>query len=344
MSSRAGASEPSRRPRPDVVLAATPGGHLDLLMAAREAFDGYSRLWVVTASYSAATLKAQGEWVRLIPRFHKLKARNLPAAALAGAPALIDRPKLVVTAGSGCMAPYALAARTMGARLVFVETMARIHNASDAGRLLSRIASDVVVQWPELLSVYPGATVCRPALLEHVGDKVSDHPGHGTFVAVGTHIDRFDRLLREVDDAVEHGVLGPRVVAQSGVCTYVPRNYETRPWMTSAELDAAVADASHVICHAGSGLISRTLRAGKIPIIVPRQARYREHVDDHQVQIAERLSAYGMAVRVDGPLTIEHLREADVGPQEYAALDRYPRVAELLRGLAMETLGRPTPR
>jgi UDP-N-acetylglucosamine transferase subunit ALG13 len=41
------------------------------------------------------------------------------------------------------------------------------------------------------------------------------------------------------------------------------------------------------------------MSAGRLPIVVPRQAARGEHVDDHQAEIAERLSSLGLAVTAD---------------------------------------------
>jgi len=53
--------------------------------------------------------------------------------------------------------------------------------------------------------------------------------------------------------------------------------------------------AEAVICHGGSGTILDAIRCGHVPIIMPRLAIHREHVDDHQLQIAERLQQEGKA-------------------------------------------------
>ena len=54
--------------------------------------------------------------------------------------------------------------------------------------------------------------------------------------------------------------------------------------------------ADVVIAHAGVGSAIMAMQAGKCPILVPRERAHREHVDDHQREIAERLSRAGLAV------------------------------------------------
>ena len=51
-----------------------------------------------------------------------------------------------------------------------------------------------------------------------------------------------------------------------------------------------------VISHAEVGSMVTAIRAGKKPVAVPRLARFGEHVDDHQLQLAERFAERDLAV------------------------------------------------
>lgn len=322
-------ASPSRR----IHLVATPGGHLDLLMALASAVEEFPRTWVVSPGPSARALADAGEDVQLLPRFHGFSARNVALAVRSVAPVLRDRPRLVVTAGSGSVVPYCVLARALGATVVFTETMARVTNSSSGGRVFSRLASSVLVQWPEMLDVYPGAHACRPALLEEVGAApVPREARSGTLVAVGTHIDPFDRLLATVDDAVRRGVLPEPVVAQTGVCEQVPAGFDARAWLSPDEMDAAVAAARYMVCHAGSGLIARALRSGLTPLVLPRLARHGEHVDDHQAQITAKLGELGLVIPLEGAIETEHVRAADAGRPAMHRLADLPTMASCLAG------------
>jgi UDP-N-acetylglucosamine transferase subunit ALG13 len=54
-----------------------------------------------------------------------------------------------------------------------------------------------------------------------------------------------------------------------------------------------MAEAAAVVCHGGPGTILGAKHAGAVPIVVPRQHRLGEHVDDHQVRFSRRLAAEG---------------------------------------------------
>lgn len=44
-----------------------------------------------------------------------------------------------------------------------------------------------------------------------------------------------------------------------------------------------------LITHGGAGTMVNAVKRGKRVIVVPRLARYGEHVDDHQLELAKRL-------------------------------------------------------
>ena len=51
-----------------------------------------------------------------------------------------------------------------------------------------------------------------------------------------------------------------------------------------------VADARIVITHGGPASFIMPLQIGKIPVVVPRQHQFKEHVNDHQVEFARNVA------------------------------------------------------
>jgi UDP-N-acetylglucosamine transferase subunit ALG13 len=317
---------------PTVHLVASGGGHLELLRAVRSALAGYRRVWIVD-EVRAGRLRDEGERVHILPQYDRnpVRGKYLKNAALALGYVIRGRPRLVISSGAGGTVPFCLFARLSGARLIFIETMARVTSPSSSGRVLSRLATDALVQWPDQLAVYPRARLCRPALLE--GVRAGPPPeGHGTFVAVGTHTQPFDRLLRLVDEAAGRGLLPKPILAQVGKAGYRPRVAETHALMTPSDVERAIDSSRYVVCHAGSGLMSAALRAGRKPLVLPRLATHGEHFDNHQEELASKLASLGIAVRLTD----------EIGPAELArASTPLPRletegggsVAEVLRGV-----------
>ncbi|MGY5882439.1 glycosyltransferase [Modestobacter lacusdianchii] len=315
-----------RRADGRVHLIASLGGHLELLHALAPALSDRSRVWITSEGSRADSLRRSGETVRVLPRLDRgsLRLSTLAAGVVL---ALRERPSLVVTSGAGLAVPFAVTARMLGARLVFVETMARVTTGSMSGRILSRLGADVIVQWPDLRRVYPRAVVCRPTLLEDIG--VAPAPdGEGTFVTVGSHDAPFDRLLAWVDDAVDDGLLPAPITVQRGVSNREQRHGTSQPFLSPEEFRAAVEGARVLVTHAGAGAMATALRVGRVPLVMARRAEEGEHVDDHQQQLVSRLDELGLVVAVAGPLTVEQ-RERATGPLGLA-----PRQTSGLPGVA----------
>lgn len=314
-----------------LMLAASAGGHLDLLRAVAPAVDPRRRaVWVTSRTSRGQALRASGEDVELVPEYGRDPRALLVNLARAAAILARRRPRLVVTSGAGVVVPLCLLARLTGARLVHVETMARVTSPSATGRLLSRLASRTIVQWPELVPALPRATVCEPALLDSIpeGERAQ---GNGTFVAVGTHAQGFPRLLEIVARAVQAGVLPRPVVAQTGPSSAASPLVETVPFIGADELRRRLSSARVVVCHAGAGIIAGALAAGHTPIVAPRRAKLGEHVDDHQRQLAGRLADGGLVVEVDDGIGPEHVAAATRPLRLPARWRSGPAIAEVLR-------------
>jgi UDP-N-acetylglucosamine transferase subunit ALG13 len=111
-------------------------------------------------------------------------------------------------------------------------------------------------------------------------------------VTVGTDHHPFDRLVRWVDDWLERPTAEVRCLMQIGTSA-PPRIATWRRYLPYQELEALMSEAAGVVCHGGTATTLGALHMGLVPIVVPRQGRLGEHVDDHQVAFARRLHAAG---------------------------------------------------
>lgn len=119
------------------------------------------------------------------------------------------------------------------------------------------------------------------------------------FVAVGTQKFQFDRLLKTIDLCIEKGVLSKDVFAQIGNSTYSPKNYQCKDFLSKDEFLELIEKADLVITHSGVGTIIEAITRKKSVIVMPRLARFGEHVDDHQVQIAEAFEKQNLVLKCD---------------------------------------------
>ncbi|MBN2918098.1 MAG: glycosyltransferase [Lactobacillus sp.] len=114
------------------------------------------------------------------------------------------------------------------------------------------------------------------------------------FVTVGTHEQPFNRLIKEVDRLVADGKIKEKVVIQTGFSTYIPEHCEWHKMMSFNEMQTAYQTARIIITHGGPSSFLEALQYGKVPIVVPRQVEFNEHINNHQVDfvnlIAERMN------------------------------------------------------
>ena len=106
------------------------------------------------------------------------------------------------------------------------------------------------------------------------------------FVTVGTHEQQFDLLVRCVDRLKEEGKITEEVMIQTGFSSYEPKACRWSKLCSYQEMNEYMDQARIVITHGGPSSIMMALQRGKIPIVVPRQKQYEEHVNDHQVEFS----------------------------------------------------------
>lgn len=118
------------------------------------------------------------------------------------------------------------------------------------------------------------------------------------FITVGTHEQGLDRLLIEIDKLIESNKVQEDVFAQIGYSEYKPKNYKYKSMISYDEMDNLVKESKIVITHGGPGSIFHVIQHGKVPIVVPRNPKFNEHVDDHQILFTKRLEAVSKIISV----------------------------------------------
>lgn len=120
------------------------------------------------------------------------------------------------------------------------------------------------------------------------------------FVTVGMHHQGFDRLIHAMDEAAVQ--MNEEVIMQIGAAGYEPRHVKS--WFRFAEqkiIDAHCLDARVIVGHAGAGTVIGARHANRPLVVAARLASLNEHVNDHQVDLAEALAAEGKVITVANP-------------------------------------------
>lgn len=103
-------------------------------------------------------------------------------------------------------------------------------------------------------------------------------------VGVGNHNQSFERLIKRIDEIAPE--IKEKIIIQRGHTNYVPKNCES--FIFSEKWDFYVKKCRLMIIHGGIGNTLDAVKTNKKPvIIVPRQYKYNEHINDHQVDFCK---------------------------------------------------------
>jgi anti-anti-sigma factor len=116
------------------------------------------------------------------------------------------------------------------------------------------------------------------------------------FVTVGTEQYPFNALLDWIDILIRYGIIHEEVVIQYGSSTRLPDRVKINKFLPEKEFVDAIEHADVVIAHCGEGTASLLEDMGKPYVLVPRTYDFREHVDDHQIEMADDLEKQGIAI------------------------------------------------
>jgi UDP-N-acetylglucosamine transferase subunit ALG13 len=111
------------------------------------------------------------------------------------------------------------------------------------------------------------------------------------FVILGGVVEYdFSRILKILDELVfELSLKTTDVVAQIGHSKYEPNNYDWFRFVDGKEFNNYIEAADVVITHGGVGSILKAMSYRKKVIIFPRLYIFKEHLDNHQTEISQKL-------------------------------------------------------
>jgi UDP-N-acetylglucosamine transferase subunit ALG13 len=138
---------------------------------------------------------------------------------------------------------------------------------------------------------------------------------HLVVALAGTDHHPFDRLVEWVDAAAVRRA-DVRFFVQHGSTTRPPRVAEGEEFLSHDRLVALLAEAAAVVCHGGPGTILDAREAGHVPLCLPRDPGFGEHVDGHQQRFATHAGEAGVVRHISTleefhrvlDHTLEHVR------------------------------------
>lgn len=150
-------------------------------------------------------------------------------------------------------------------------------------------------------------------------------------VTLGTQDKSFERLLIEVEKLINQGTIQEEVIVQAGETAYHSEKMKILDLLPMNEMERLTKECSLLITHGGVGSIIAGLKYGKRVIAVPRLEKYKEHVNDHQLQIIHNFSARGYIIGAEGVEDLEAAIEKvkTFVPEQYQS--NTPNMIDLIR-------------
>jgi len=284
------------------LLVASSGGHL------KELHYLYRRLTGIAGPYRWATFDSpqsrsllDGEMVDFVPFVGPRDAVNVTRNVAVARRILRDSElDTVVSTGAAVALPFCGLARTRRLRCHYIEGAARIEGPSLTGRMLSRVPG--VMLYAQHRKVWPGSWRYGGSVFDaferaSVPNGQQSSSVQRVVVSLGTnHGYGFPRLVRRLREILPAET---DVLWQTSDTDVSGLGIEGHYAIPEQELTEAMREADVVISHAGVGTALAAFGVGKCPLLVPRRLCYREHVDDHQRQIAAALAGRGLSVSIE---------------------------------------------
>ncbi|MDX2257219.1 MAG: sugar transferase [Pseudanabaenaceae cyanobacterium bins.39] len=115
-------------------------------------------------------------------------------------------------------------------------------------------------------------------------------------VTVGTEQYEFNSLMDWIGLLIKERILNEEVFIQYGSSTRLPDDVKISKLVPEAQFKQLVESANAVIAHCGEGSTLLLEEFDKPYILVPRTVKFHEHVDDHQLELADDLENQGVLI------------------------------------------------
>jgi len=149
--------------RKKVLFISSTGGHLNELMQLFPLFEKYESYIITEKDKANENLKQiYGDKLYFLPYGTRAKLFTYIFKYLYLCIKTIYyyfkiRPKVIVTTGTHTAGPICILGKLFGSKIIYIETFANTNKKTATGRLIYPIADLFIVQWEEMLKIYPKA-------------------------------------------------------------------------------------------------------------------------------------------------------------------------------------------
>ncbi|MEA5617466.1 glycosyltransferase [Cronbergia sp. UHCC 0137] len=115
-------------------------------------------------------------------------------------------------------------------------------------------------------------------------------------VTVGTEQYPFNRLMNWIEVILQSEIIQEEIVVQYGNSTVLPAGAKVYKFLKEDKFQDLINQARIVIAHCGEGTLLLLDSLDKPYILVSRSHQFKEHVDDHQIELALALSQINVPI------------------------------------------------
>lgn len=141
-----------------LLLVSTSGGHFSTMRGLKPFWHQHERVWITDRKQDTEVLvenKEQVHWLPYqAPRDVLGFIRNMPSVFRI---VFSEKPDLVISTGASLAVGFAFAAKLLGVRFIYIESISRAQELSLSGKLVYPICDEFYVQWPTLCTKYAKA-------------------------------------------------------------------------------------------------------------------------------------------------------------------------------------------
>jgi UDP-N-acetylglucosamine:LPS N-acetylglucosamine transferase len=134
-----------------ICLACSAGGHLTELLQVMDAVKGHETFFLTFKREDTVKFDEKVYFI-IDPKRNPIKLLKNVLQTLRVL--LKERPDVVISTGAGVVVPACYIGKILGAKIIFIESFARITSKSLSGMLVYPIANIFLVQWKPLLNKY----------------------------------------------------------------------------------------------------------------------------------------------------------------------------------------------
>ena len=147
----------------NVLFISSTGGHLNELLQLSSLFEKYDYHIITEKDEASEALKdkykekisflpygTRSKLLQYIFKYTKLCFKTIYYYFKL-------RPKVIITTGTHTAGPMCILGKIFGSKIIYIETFANRNKKTATGRLIYPIADLFIVQWEEMLKLYPKA-------------------------------------------------------------------------------------------------------------------------------------------------------------------------------------------